>query len=329
MSKARRLRGLCRPVAVAATVTALSVTATGCVTVHGEREVLPTATKAEAAKALKDFLTAYNKADKAYDPALDAARITGPLGAINQGGLKARHAQYPEGNPKHVPLVLTDVKYSIPKKAGWPRWFMADTKASRRSDLRWLWVFTKSGPDALWRATYLNLVAPQKVPRLKKDKDGWAEPVGVGAEDLAIAPSDLGERYTSFLKAGGKGFAPGDHTTRWKALRDKNSKRAGLVVQYIDEPRNGGPFAPLGLRTEDGGALVFFSTHHYEKQTAAKGLSPRVDANAKALLKGEVRQSLLLTRAGNQVAVDPKKSGGDRVTVLGRMQGLTGAKGDQ
>ncbi len=99
-------------------------------------------------------------------------------------------------------------------------------------------------------------------------------------------------------------------------------------MQYIDEPQNAGPFAPLGLRTEDGGALVFFSTRHYEKQTAFKGLSPRVDADAKALLKGEVRQSLLLTRAANQVVVDPARSGGDKVAFLGRIQGLTGAKGE-
>ncbi|MFE0171752.1 hypothetical protein ACFWZ2_05500 [Streptomyces sp. NPDC059002] len=328
MSKVRRVRGLGRPVVATAAVTVLALTASGCVTVHGEREVVPSATKSEAAKALKEFLTAYNKADAAYDPALDAARITGPLGAINQAGLTSRGVQHPDGNPNAVPLKLTDVKYSIPKKAGWPRWFLADSKATRRSDLRWLWVFTKSGPDGLWRATYLNLVSPDKMPELKKDEDGWAEPVTVGAKDLALPPARLGKEYTSYLKSGGDVFAPGDHTTRWKAYRDKNTERAGLAVQYIDEPQNGGTFAPLGLRTEDGGALVFFSTRHYEKQTAFKGLSPKVDADAKALLKGEVKQSLLLDRTSNQVVVDPKKPGGGKVTFLGRIQGLTGAKGD-
>ncbi|MGW2231035.1 hypothetical protein [Streptomyces formicae] len=328
MSKVRRVRGLNRPLMASAAVSALALTASGCVTVHGEREVVPSATKSEAAKALEDFLTAYNKADKAYDPALDASRITGPLGAINQAGLKSRGVQHPGGNPGAVPLELTDVKYSIPKKAGWPRWFLADSKATRRSDLRWLWVFTKSGPDELWRATYLNLVSPQKMPELKKDEDGWAQPVTMGAKDLALAPSDLGKEYTSYLKSGGDAFAPGDHTSRWKAFRDRNSQRAGLAVQYIDEPQNGGTFAPLGLRTEDGGALVFFATRHYERQTASKGLSPKVDADAKALLKGEVKQSLTLHRESNQVVVDPKKSGGEKVAFLGRIQGLTGARGE-
>ncbi|MEU7579115.1 hypothetical protein AB0B50_16115 [Streptomyces sp. NPDC041068] len=328
MSKVRRVRGPVRPVMASAAVTALALTASGCVTVHGEREIVPAATKSEAQRALKEFLTAYNKADEAYDPALDAARITGPLGAINQGGLKSRRVQNPDGNPKHVPLELSDVSYAIPKKAGWPRWFVADSKANRRSDLRWLWVFTKGGPDQLWRATYLNLVSPDKLPKLKKDEDGFAEPVDVAAKDLALAPSALGKEYTSYLKSGGDAFEPGGHTSGWKAYRDRNSERAGLAVQYIDEPENGGTFAPVGLRTEDGGALVFFSTRHYEKQTAFKGLSPKVEADAKALLKGEVKQSLMLDRVSNQVVVDPKKSGGEKVAFLGRIQGLTGAKGE-
>ncbi len=295
-------------------------------TVHGEREVVPAATKAEAGRALEDFLTAYNKAEKAYDPALDAARVTGPLSAINQAGLKSRGAQNPGGNPKHQPLELTDATFSIPKKAGWPRWFVADTKANRRGDLRWVLVFTKGSADQLWEASYLNLVAPSKVPELKKDKDGWAVPVEAGAPDLAVAPKNLGKQYTSYLKSGGDTFAPGDHTSTWKAFRDRNTKRRGIAVQYIDEPRNDGTFAPVGLRTKDGGAMVFFSTHHYEKQTAAKGVNLTVEPDVKPLLKGEVRQSVMLERISNQVVVDPTGSG--KVTVLSRIQGLTGAKGE-
>lgn len=295
-------------------------------TVHGEREVVPSATKAEADRALKDFLTAYNKADKAYDPALDAARVTGPLSAINQAGLKSNSVQHPDGNPDQVPLELTDAKFSIPKKAGWPRWFVADTKANRRQDMRWLLVFTKGSADQLWEASYLNLVAPGKVPELKKDKDGWAEPVEAGSSALAVAPKDLGKEYTTYLKSGGDAFAPGDHTSTWKAFRDKNTERRGLAIQYLDEPQNGGTFAPVGLRTEDGGAMVFFSTHHYEKQTAAKGVNLTVQPEVKPLLKGDVKQSVTLERVSNQLVIDPAGSG--KVSFLSRIQGLTGAKGE-
>lgn len=295
-------------------------------TVHGEREVIPSATKAEADRALKDFLTAYNKAEKEYDPALDAARVTGPLSAINQAGLKSKGARNPGGNPDQVPLELTDAKYSIPKKAGWPRWFVADTKSNRRGDLRWLLVFTKGSADQLWEASYLNLVSPGKMPELKKDKDGWAEPVELDSPALAVAPKNLGKEYTTYLGSGGDTFAPGDHTSTWKAFRDKNTKRRGIAVQYIDEPKNDGTFAPVGLRTQDGGAMVFFSTHHYEKQTAAKGVNLTVEPEVKPLLTGEVKQSVTLERVSNQVVVDP--AGAGKVTFLSRIQGLTGAKGE-
>ncbi|MCI3930317.1 hypothetical protein [Streptomyces sp. AN091965] len=322
-----RVRRLGRFGASAAAALALSTTASGCVTVHGEREVIPTATKTEAARALKDFLRAYNKADRAYDPALDAARVTGPLGAINQAGLKARRAQHPGGNARHVPLRFTDVEYAVPKKAGWPRFFVVNALSNRKPHgYRWLIVFTRADGDQLWEATYLNLVRPDRIPDLKRDEDGYVEPVAADRAGLALAPRRLGAAYTAFLKSGGDAFAPGPHTTQWKAARDRNGKRLGLAVQYLDEPRNTGAFAPIGLRTRDGGALVFFSTHHYEKQTASKGLTVTVEPDVKALMKGEAKQSVTLERVSNQVSLTPGAKG--EVAILGRMQGLVGAKGE-
>ncbi|GHE58551.1 putative lipoprotein [Streptomyces longispororuber] len=324
MIRVRRLRRLGTS---AAAVAALSVTASGCVTVHGEREVVPAATKPEAARAVKDFLRAYNAADKAYDPALDAARVTGPLGAINQAGLKARQAQHPGGNPRHVPLAFTDVRYSIPKKAGWPRFFVVDALGNRKPHgYRWLMVFTRGGNDQPWEAAYLNLVLPERIPALKKDEDGYAEPVAAGRAGLAVAPRRLGKEYTAYLRSGGDTFAPGPHTSQWKAARDRNKKRLGLAVQYLDQPQNTGAFAPVGLRTRDGGALVFFSTHHYEKQTASKGLTVPVQPDVKALMKGEAKQSVTLERVSNQVSLTPEGSG--EVKILSRMQGLVGATGE-
>ncbi len=98
-----RLRRLNRGVLTAASVTALAVTASGCVVVHGEREVLPAATRAEAAKALERFTTAYNKADKAYDPSLDAEYTTGALADIDSARLEAGQANHPtatRGTPR-------------------------------------------------------------------------------------------------------------------------------------------------------------------------------------------------------------------------------------
>ncbi|MFG3138202.1 hypothetical protein ACGFZA_18570 [Streptomyces sp. NPDC048211] len=309
------------------------MTASGCVTVHGELEVVPGATRPEAAQALEAFTTAYNAADKAYDPALDADRVTGPLGAVNQAGLRARQKNFPNGNANHRPLELTDAHYVIPKKAGWPRWFLADTDSNRdqdsgKLDTRWLFVFVKSGPDAQWKAAYLSVVTPSQLPDFAKDGEGRAVPVAADSPELAAAPADLGAQYTGYLQKGTPDvFAPGAATSQWRDAR-LNTRRAGFSYQYVDQPLNSGTFGTLGLETADGGALVFFSSKHFERQTAAKGLRPTVSQDVAALLTGEVQSTLTKERISSQLVYVPKKGAGSgKVIVLNRVPGLTAAKG--
>ncbi|MFK4146648.1 hypothetical protein [Streptomyces sp. NPDC004065] len=308
---------------------ALFLTASGCVVVHGEREVLPATTRAEAATALERFTDAYNKADKAYDSSLDAAYVTGALGAIDAARLKAGHVNSPGGNAGHTPLKLSDAKFTIPKKAGWPRWFLADTRANKGGDARWLLVFVRDGLGERWRVAYLTLVAPGRVPEFKKDADGWAEAVPADATGLSVPPAGLSKGYTTYLRSGGQAFAPGTHTSGWRELRAKDAARPGLATQYIDEPLTNGSYAPLALRTTDGGALVFFASHHYEKQTAAAGASvPAPNQDVRALTTGEIKQSLTMEFVSNEVALDPPTAGPARqIALLGRIQGLTSAQG--
>ncbi|GHI08171.1 hypothetical protein AQI88_06425 [Streptomyces cellostaticus] len=322
----RRLRRRDRNALIAASLTALSLTASGCVVVHGEREMLPATTRAEAAKALTQFTDAYNKADKAYDSSLDADYVTGALADIDSARLKAGHANNPGGNANHAPLKLTDAKFTILKKAGWPRWFVADAKGNLGGNFRWLLVFTRNDLGGPWQVAYLTLVAPGAVPEFKKDADGFAEAVPTGSAQLAVRPADLSKDYAAYLKRGGKSFADGRDTSGWRADREKERKKPGLVRQYIDQPLTRGDYAPLALRTADGGALVFFTTHHYEKRTAAPGTTvPIPNKDVQALTKGEVKQSLTLEFISNEVALDPAASG--PVSVLGRVQGLTAAQG--
>ncbi|MFB7373232.1 hypothetical protein ACFC0D_25670 [Streptomyces sp. NPDC056222] len=329
----RRLRRPSRALVATTAATVLALTASGCVTVHGELELLPAATKSEAEQALKDFTDAYNKADKAYDPALDAGRVTGPLGAINQAGLKSRSITSPNGNANHRPLELTDAKFVLPKKAGWPRWFVVDTDSNRDTDQgsgdnRWLLVFVRNGSEQLWEAAYLAILTPDEIPAFKTD-GGFAVPVDADSAELAVAPKDLGRNYVSLLGGGEQGqFAAGPHTTEWRDERQKAAKRVGMATQYIDQVTDAGDFAPLGLATEDGGALVFFATRYFERQTAAQGYRPKVTPDVKALLTGEVKNTVTKEWVSSQaVLVKPTGTEQDGVTIAGRLQGVTGAKG--
>ncbi|MGV4986977.1 hypothetical protein ACVB8X_37450 [Streptomyces sp. NRAIS4] len=323
----RRLRRRDRNTLIAASLTALSLTTSGCVVVHGEREVLPAATRAEAAKAVSAFTTAYNKADKAYDNSLDAPYLTGPFGDITAARLKAGHTNSPSGNPNHVPLKLSDVKVTIPKKAGWPRWFVADAQGNKTGTARWLMVFTRGDLGERWRVAYVTLVAPGAVPEFRTDRDGWAEAVPADSAQFAVAPAKLSGDYAAYLKKGGQTFADGTYTSVERTTRAKRARKPGLVTQFIDGPLTSGGYAPLALRTADGGALVFFTTHHYEKQTAAPGTTvPNQGKDVQALTKGEVKQSLTLEFMSAEVALDP--AAGGKVSVLGRVPGLTSAQGE-
>lgn len=328
MSRDRGLRRLRRHrrLDTCVLVTALSLTASGCVVVHGEREVLPATTRAEAAEALAEFTAAYNEADKAYDSSLDAGHTTGALADIDAARLKAGRANNPRGNPRHTPLELTDAKFTIPAKAGWPRWFVADADGNKGGAARWLLVFTRDALDEPWEAAYLTLVAPDEIPDFTTDKDGWAEAVPANSTDVVVPPGELSQEYATFLKDGGDVFADGPHTSAWRAARAKKSQRPGLATQYIDESVTRGDYAPLALRTKDGGALVFFATRHFEKQTAAAGASvPTPNKGVLALTTGEIRQSLTMEFVSSEVALAPADG---EVRVLGRVQGLTSAKGE-
>ncbi|MEV3853373.1 hypothetical protein AB0J38_03515 [Streptomyces sp. NPDC050095] len=326
MSEVRKKLG--RPVATAAAAVVLSLTASGCVTVHGELEVVPTTDKAEAARALDAFVSAYNKAEKTYDRSADAGYVTGALGAIDAAKLKAGHTLSPDGNKNHKPLELTDPNFTIPKKAGWPRWFVADSDNNRVANSRWVMVFTRNDDSEPWAVSYLTLFAKGKMPAIKKDADGFAEAVAADATGLAMKPGDLSNKYTGYLQSGGDGFADGPYTSQWRANR-KKATRPGLAMQFIDEPLTSGDYAPVALRTEDGGALVFFTIRRYEKQTASAGSDlPAISPSVKALMSGDAKQSATYGYVGGQAALDPAAGSADGgVRIMSRVEGITTAEG--
>ncbi|MFF7649549.1 hypothetical protein ACFZCY_06775 [Streptomyces sp. NPDC007983] len=301
-------------------------------TVHGERENIPSVDKAEAAEALKDFTATYNKAYQELDPSVVSEVETGPLKEISTADLKAQHANSPQGNPNYPPLKLSDASFHIPRQIGWPKFFVADTDSNRDAN-RWLVVFTRDGADQPWKAAYLSILSQDEVPAFATDKDGWAKPVkATGATPrLAVRPDELSGAYTDYLMTGkGDTFADGSATSGMRESRAKFKKTPKFWTQYIDTPAaGGGSDAPVGLRTKDGGAVVFFTSHHRQKQTMAKGFRPNPDPQVKALMTGEAKRAVTLTRVAESAVRVPAKDAADpKVVFLNRLEGVTGAKGE-
>lgn len=325
-----------RLLAAATTATVLAATLSGCITVHGETAVVPAISEARAKKVLENFTEVNNKANRTYDAELNATIEAGALGAIDQAGLRAREEVHPQGNQDFSPLELTDPRFLIPEQAGWPKSFVADTASNRSNGGRWYLVFQRHGIDEPWKATYLAVLDEAEAPEFALDEDGHVVDVPVGggtggesgAPEPAVAPDELSEAYTGYLQDGGSGWADGPHTSEWRAEREKNAERPGVRTEWADLPAGPPRFTPFALRTEDGGTMVFFASHHHKKQTVAKGYSPKIDdPYVKALMKGEPQQSVTYIRVSEQAVLVPPASDGGETQFLSRVAGLIEAKG--
>ncbi|SFE99912.1 hypothetical protein SAMN05216251_107148 [Actinacidiphila alni] len=318
-------RGFC----LAAAATALAVPLTGCVTVHGERADIPAVRSDGAAQVLARFARASNAATRAYDESLIDATESGALGDTDRAGLRAKHANHPEGNPEFTPLVFSDTRFLVPRQRGWPKFFVADTATNRGAD-RWLLVFRRFAAGDPWKASFLAVLPADALPAPATDKDGHVLPLPLSGTDLLVQPGRLSAAYSSYLQqaADAPPFADGPSTSQQLAGRDKNRRTANSVTQYADQPADGGDFTPVALRTKDGGALVFFAGRHQTRATYREGYRLTIDQDTQALMTGTPRTSVTLSRLGQQaVTVPPADAPGAKVTVLSRLAGLVAATG--
>ncbi|MFE7315695.1 hypothetical protein ACFU7T_21825 [Streptomyces sp. NPDC057555] len=317
------------PAAVTSAATAL-VVLSGCMTVHGEREVLPAVSKADAAQALKNFTDGFNKANRTLDAKVNASFEDGALLAIDQAGIKAARGIRPNGNPGFNPLAFTDAHFTVPQQKGWPKFFIGDALSNRRGgdgqNTRWFLVFSRDAVNAKWRAVYLATFPGNKAPELKVT-DGYAEAVPAdGSSGLTVDPGKLSQAYADYLGTGkGDEFAPGRETTGWRDRRASGANQPGARIQWEDQPSN---LPPVALRTTDGGALVFFSTVYHQQKTVSKGLMITVPPELRGIVDGPVKKTtrMAFTTVSGQAVTVPAKGTGGKIKVLNRIEAKTSAK---
>jgi hypothetical protein len=298
----------------------------GCVTVHGETALLPAvASRQQAARVLAHFTAVSNRANRNADPKLNATIETGVLGAIDAAQLKVERATRPGGDPGYKPLRLTGTRYLVPEERGWPKWFVADT-ANNRDHNRWLIAFTRAGAGAPWKASYLTILDPARMPRFAVDAHGHAEAVPLGAPGLAVPPARLGARYTAYLRNGRPAvFTPGPYTSVLRRKRIPTLHTDRYVTQYVDQPVPAADYPSFALRTADGGALVLFTTRHSSKVTAAQGTPlPPLEPYTKALITGQAKEWVTRVGLAEQVALVPP---GGRVRIVDQIFAVVSAQG--
>ncbi|MFD7508425.1 hypothetical protein ACFV5N_03595, partial [Streptomyces sp. NPDC059853] len=198
-----------------------------------------------------------------------------------------------------------------------------------------LLVITRGGIDEDWMASYLSVLDPSLMPEFAVDEDGYAEDIPIPAGDaddaddagLVVPPGQVGEAYNDFLGSKAGPFADGTYTTEAVERREESNSNPAYAMQYQDSVPTEPDFAPVALRDTDGGALVFFSTRHHEKQTMAEGETPVVDPLVEVLMEGTAETSVTLVRVAMHAALVPAAGGGD-IAVPSRVTGVTSAVGE-
>jgi hypothetical protein len=319
-------------VCLGAAAVALALPLAGCMTVHGERENIPSVRKAEAATVLAHFTEVNNRVGRTYDAKGVAAVESGALGTTDEAGLRAKHTNHPQGNANFKPLLFSDSRYLIPRQVGWPKFFVVDTATNRGSANRWLLVFRRAAAGDPWKASYVASVATADMPEFAQDKDGYAVGLGLAGTDLLVQPGQVSADYSTYLGgkdgSGGDVFADGPSTSKVRSDRKAHAKTANSVTQYADQPAAGGDYTPVALRTADGGALVFFASHHQSRATFRAGYQLRIDDDTKALMTGTPRTSVTLSHLADSAVTVPRAGGGKKVVFLSRVVGLVTVKGE-
>lgn len=329
------MRVRARAMSASAGALALAVVLSGCLTVHGEEAVVPAVGEKEAAAALERFREVSNEAGRAYDTGLNATVTTGPFGAIDNARLTAQGEVDPGGGENAGPLEFSDTRFLIPQQAGWPKFFLADTDPGG-GEQRWLMVFTRNALDEEWVVPFVGVLEKPDVPEFAEDEDGYLQDVPPGRDGGGSAgetdpaggpagPEKLSAAYADYLRTGEGPFAEGPFTSGIRAAREEAGRSPEFAMQYQDLAAEEPAYAPVAVRTADGGTLVFFGSRHHSKQTMAEGETPRVDELVEALMDGTAQRSVTLVRTAMQTALVPR--GGEEITLLSRVAGVTSAQG--
>ncbi|TDC62670.1 hypothetical protein E1200_24905 [Actinomadura sp. GC306] len=170
-----------------------------------------------------------------------------------------------------------------------------------------LGVFVKEDAEGEWRAAHW-LTFKGRPPQLARDKEGYA---------LAASASELGEAHVRYLGGDDGALVPDSYTSnaRNQDMGDWTVERGAVTP---------GPGESYALRTEDGGALVWYAVK--EEKTLAGGKASTLPEEVRAHLEkngDEVGETVLTTWQWLVIGYAPEAGKG---RVLGESVSLVAAR---
>jgi hypothetical protein len=280
-------------------------------------------TMTEAQGVLAGYTSANNGANALRNDALLATIETGTSYAIDSGLYRVQQAEHAPPYPAFGPA---RAQYYIPRQqaAGYPHWFVVQVanasfaSPGKVTGTEYL-LFTQAAPGVPWKnAIEPYLVPGATAPPITLGSDGLATAVAPDAMSLAVAPARLPGLTAGSLDGTGPLPNPGNLADRldlgfWRA------KLPAASVSGRHAPAPGGQV--FGLRTADGGALLFYS------DAAELTLTPPPGNVLHLTIPGFYSPSQALSRAGigylEQFATYVPARGGSGLKVIADYSGIT------
>ena len=275
-------------------------------------------TMAQASQVLANYTTANNTANAQRSDSVLAAIETGSSYAVDAGLYRLQQAEnaatYPAFGPQRA-------RYYIPRETAYPRWFVvqvanAELAAPAKITSTEYLLFTQTGPGAPWKnAVEPYLLSGTTPAAVSLGAGGLAAPV-TAATALAVPVGQIAQVTASSLDGTGQLPNPGNLAD----LMDRAFWQGKLPASSVTDAHS--PSGPVyGLRTTDGGALLFYADAAELTLTAPAGDAMHLT------VPGFYSPGQALTRAGigyqEQFATYDPPSGEPGLRVVADYSGIT------
>ena len=280
-------------------------------------------TMTEAQGVLAGYTSANNGANAQRSDALLATVETGTSYQIDAGIYRVQGA---EDAPPYPAFGPARARYYIPRQeaADYPHWFVVQVananfaSPGKVTGTEYL-LFTQAAPGAPWKnAIEPYLVPGGTAPAIALGSDGLATAIAADTTSLAVGPARLPGLTAASLDGAGPLPNPGNLADRL----DLEFWRATLPAASVSgrhAAASGGQV--FGLRTADGGALLFYT------DAAELTLAPPPGNVLRLTIPGFYSPGQALSRAGigylEQFATYVPAHGGTGLRVVADYSGIT------
>ena len=249
----------------ASTGTAPSAPRTGTRSPAAARPAPQGVTFAAARHVLAAYLAANNEANRLRSARELASVEGGSSYRLDAGSYRWTRVTDPQ-NLHYKPITFADPSFYIPRESGYPLWFAVRGQwtgldgSQAGLDAAYL-VFARASAAAPWlEVLEPDLLAGSPQIRIAITRAGYAEQVTAATADgMSVAPSAVQSLTARYLDGGGTGLTGFSKPGNLQDLSDKAFWRprlpqgSGLAVRHMATGNR-----VFGLRTADGGALLFY-----------------------------------------------------------------------